>query len=61
MAKPRLFIGSSKERLPIAAALRVLVSECVDAKVWTEAEEFALGESTLQGLIKVGEFYVSRY
>ena len=57
VAKPRLFIGSSTERLPVAKALQTLVSGCADAKVWNEADEFALGESTLDGLVKVGQVY----
>jgi len=57
VAKPRLFIGSSTERLPVAKALQNLVSGCADAKVWNEADEFALGESTLDGLVKVGQVY----
>jgi len=57
MAKPRFFIGSSTERLPVARALKQTLADCVDATVWDEAPEFALGESTLDGLTKVGNVY----
>src|ERR1035438_5572268 len=57
MGKPRFFIGSSTERLPVAHALKKILAECAEVKVWDEATEFALGKSTLDGLIKVGEVY----
>jgi predicted nucleotide-binding protein with TIR-like domain len=57
VAKPRFFIGSSRERLPVAHALKQTLTVCADATVWNEAPEFALGESTLDGLTKVGEVY----
>jgi hypothetical protein len=34
-----------------------MLADCVDARVWDEAPEFAFGESTLDGLIKVGSVY----
>jgi hypothetical protein len=55
--KPTLFIGSSTERLPIACGLKRILTDCADVTVWNEAPEFAMGESILNGLIKVGEFY----
>ncbi len=55
--KPRIFIGSSTERLPIAHALKQVLAGCSDPTVWDEANEFGLGESTLDGLIKVGKAY----
>jgi Predicted nucleotide-binding protein containing TIR-like domain len=55
--KPRIFIGSSTERLPVARALKEHLADCAEATVWDEAAEFALGESVLDGLIKVGEVY----
>lgn len=57
MAKPRFFIGSSTERLSVARTLKHALAECADVMVWDEASEFALGESTLDGLIKVGNVY----
>ena len=54
VAKHRFFIGSSTERLPVARGLKRSLSDCGDARVWDEAPEFALGESTLDGMIKVG-------
>lgn len=55
--KPTLFIGSSTERLPIAYGLKQILTDCADVTVWNEAPEFAMGESILNGLIKVGEVY----
>jgi Predicted nucleotide-binding protein containing TIR-like domain len=54
---PTLFIGSSTERLPIARGLQLILTDSADVTVWDEAPEFALGESLLDGLIKVGELY----
>ena len=55
--KPTLFIGSSTERLPIAQGLKQILTDCADVTVWNEAPEFGIGESVLNGLIKVGELY----
>jgi len=55
--KPTLFIGSSTERLPLARGLKQILADCADVTVWDEAPEFVMGESILNGLIKVGEFY----
>ena len=55
--KPTLFIGSSKVRLPIARALAPVFSDIADVTVWSRAPEFAMGESILSGLIRVGETY----
>ena len=55
--KPTLFIGSSTERLPIARSLKQILTDCADVTVWNEAPEFAMGESILNSLIKVGEGY----
>jgi hypothetical protein len=55
--KPRLFIGSSTERLPVARALKERLTDYAEVTVWDQAAEFALGESTLDGLIKVGAVY----
>ena len=57
MPKVRFFIGSSSERLPIARALKKMLATYADSTVWDEAPEFALGESTLDGLTKVGKIY----
>jgi len=55
--KPRLFIGSSSQRLPIARALRELLAESADVTVWDEAREFAVGDSILDSLIKASKAY----
>ncbi len=55
--KPTLFIGSSTERLPIAWGLKQILTDCADVTVWNEAPEFVMGESILNGLIRVGEVY----
>ena len=55
--KPTLFIGSSSVREPIARRLKELLTDCADVTVWKDAPEFALGESILSGLMKVGEQY----
>ena len=55
--KPTLFIGSSTQRKSIAYGLKKMLSDCTDVTVWDEAPEFAMGESLLGSLIKVGEFY----
>jgi hypothetical protein len=56
MMKPHLFIGSSRERLPIARALKATL-EGVDVTVWDEAPEFGMNDAILDGLIKAGEVY----
>jgi hypothetical protein len=56
--KPTLFIGSSTKRLPIARGLKQILTDCADVTVWNVAPELSvMGESTLNGLIKVGEVY----
>jgi len=55
--KPTLFIGSSTKRLPIARGLKDILTDCAEVTVWSEAPEFVVGESILNGLIKVGELY----
>jgi hypothetical protein len=57
VVKPTLFIGSSTARLPIAYGLKQLLADCADVTVWNEAPEFVMGESILNGLIRVGEGY----
>lgn len=56
MAKSTVFIGSSRERLPIARALKEALATCAEATVWDKAD-FTLGESILDGLIKAAEQY----
>ena len=53
--KPRLFIGSSSQRLPIAQALKQMLANSTEVAVWDEAAEFAIGHSILDGLIKVSK------
>jgi|SoiMethySBSTD1v2_1073268.scaffolds.fasta_scaffold11743_10 Predicted nucleotide-binding protein containing TIR -like domain len=55
--KPTLFIGSSTERLPVARALKEVLTDCADVTVWKEAPEFVPGDSLLAGLIKIGQLY----
>lgn len=55
--RPTLFIGSSNMRLPIANALKEMLSDCADVTVWKQAPEFSLGESILDSLIKAAELY----
>ncbi len=57
MQKPKLFIGSSTERLPVARALKDILTDCSEVTVWVEAPEFALGESILDGLMKIADSY----
>lgn len=56
MARPKAFIGSSRERLPIAHALKDAIETCADATVWDEAE-WDLGDSILDGLIEAAAQY----
>jgi predicted nucleotide-binding protein with TIR-like domain len=55
--KPRLFIGSSSERLPIARAFKELLADSADVTVWDQAREFAIGDSILDSLIKASKAY----
>jgi hypothetical protein len=55
--KPRLFIGSSSQRLPIARALKQMLADSAEIAVWDEAAELAIGDSILDGLIKVSVTY----
>jgi len=55
MGKPRLFIGCSKERLPVAKALKEMLAPCAEATVWNEADSLALGQSIFDGLINAAE------
>jgi hypothetical protein len=55
--KPKLFIGSSSERLPVARALKEILADRADVTVWKEAPEFVPGASLLTGLIEVGKRY----
>jgi predicted nucleotide-binding protein len=55
--KPRLFIGSSSQRLPIARALKQLLADSAEVAIWDEAPEFGIGHSILDGLIKVSMTY----
>jgi len=46
--KPRLFIGSSSEALPIAKKMREILIDDVDAYIWNQT--FNLGDNTLDSL-----------
>jgi hypothetical protein len=45
--KPTLFIGSSRERLPIARSLKTILRDTADCTVWDEAPQFAINASAL--------------
>lgn len=55
--KPRLFIGSSSQRLPIARAVKNLLAGSAEVAIWDEAPEFEIGDSILDALIKVSKAY----
>src|SRR4030095_310933 len=57
MMKPRLFIGSSTERLPIARELSKMLDDYAEATVWDESPEFGFGKSILGGLLKATTIY----
>ncbi len=48
--KPRVFIGSSREGLPIANKLQELLSSDASVVVWNQNTVFGLGQSTLESL-----------
>lgn len=48
--KPRVFVGSSREGLPIANKLQELLSFDASMVVWNQNTVFGLGEATLESL-----------
>lgn len=50
VARPRLFVGSSSEGLPIAHTVRDLLSDEFDVTVWDDGTVFGLGDSSLEAL-----------
>jgi len=48
--KPRIFVGSSSEGLPIANKLQELLSNDFSVVVWNQGTVFGLGTSTLEAL-----------
>jgi predicted nucleotide-binding protein len=48
--RPRLFIGSSKEGLPIAEALKQSLESDLVVEIWNQGTVFGLGDSTLEAL-----------
>lgn len=55
--KPTLFIGSSTEGLEVARAIRDSLADDATVTVWEDAEEFELGKSTLDAVIKASSAY----
>ncbi|HKY35141.1 MAG TPA: nucleotide-binding protein [Polyangiaceae bacterium] len=51
--KPVLFIGSSSEALPVARAIRQNLANDASVKLWDEAGDARLTESTLSSLLRV--------
>lgn len=50
MGKPKLFIASSKERLPIARLIQELLAEDTKARVWDQGL-FGLSKTTIENLL----------
>lgn len=55
--RPRIFIGSSAEGLPVARKLQASLSEQFAVEIWNQGTVFGLGTSTLEAL----ENAVDRY
>ena len=49
-SKPKAFIGSSVEGLPLAQKLRALLEYDIRASIWNEGTVFGLGQSTMESL-----------
>src|SRR5437867_690956 len=49
--RPVMFIGSSKEGLPIAKALQVNLDDTADVVLWSQGV-FGLSEGTLESLVE---------
>jgi hypothetical protein len=54
MARPCLFIGSSRELLPVARTIQQKLSECADTTIW-DKYNFPLGQPVLDGLLMAAE------
>ena len=52
MSKPKLFIGSSSESLPIAEVLQTYLQRDVDVRLWNQGI-FGLSDYTLDALLSV--------
>lgn len=48
--RPKVFVGSSTEGLPVAIALKTMLAEDLDIEVWNEGTVFGLGDATLEAL-----------
>jgi hypothetical protein len=48
--RPRVFIGSSVEGLPIARAVQTMLADEMRADIWDQGTVFGLGDSTLEAL-----------
>lgn len=48
--RPRAFIGSSSEGLPIAEVVKSILQDHLSIEIWNEGTVFGLGESTLEAL-----------
>jgi predicted nucleotide-binding protein len=59
--KPTLFIGSSREGLPVAELVKKHLSDFADCKIWNEPDVFVFGNSyfeTLNQLLSLFEYGV---
>jgi hypothetical protein len=54
--KPRIFIGSSSEGLPVAGLLKKHLASFTECEIWNEGV-FGLNESYLETLIKIPNIY----
>jgi hypothetical protein len=52
MRRPKVFIGSSSEAIDIAKIIRKQLKDIADVVIWNEAQEFKLGRSVLESLMK---------
>jgi predicted nucleotide-binding protein len=52
LTKPRIFLASSSEGLPILRAIQEQLSDIAEPIIWTEDENFRLSESLLESLTR---------
>jgi predicted nucleotide-binding protein len=57
LMKPKLFIGSSTQRLPIARALKQMLADSAEVAVWDDPAQFPIGDFILDSLIRVSVNY----
>jgi hypothetical protein len=56
VSRSTIFIGSSKEALPVASAIKTSLSEDFAVEIWNE-HLFQMGEDTLTGLLRFVNYY----